>query len=181
MNDAALIQIVDAALSEAARKGGPWLACRIGCTECCMGPFAIASSDAERLRNGLAELDARDPVRAASVRHRARAYRRRLERRYPGETVARVLAEEGAADQEPCPALDPDTGACDLYSARPIACRTFGPPIRFAEEDVGVCELCFQGASDEQIEACAVEIPAIRPEEPPALGESIVGWILADC
>ena len=92
-----------------------------------------------------------------------RAYRRRLEHDYPGDTVARVLAEEGAADQEPCPALDPDTGACDLYAARPIACRTFGPPIRFAGEDLGVCELCFQGASDEQIAACAVEISGIQP------------------
>ena len=163
MNDAALIQIVDAALAEAARKAGPWLACRLGCTECCMGPFAITPSDAERLRNGLAELDACDPMRAASVRHRGRAYRRRLEHDYPGDTLARVLAEEGAADQEPCPALDPDTGACDLYAARPIACRTFGPPIRFAGEDLGVCELCFQGASDEQIAACAVEISGIQP------------------
>ena len=145
---------------------------RLGCTECCMGPFAITPSDAERLRNGLAELDARDPMRAASVRHRARAYRRRLERDHPGDTVARVLAEEGAADQEPCPALDPDTGTCDLYAARPVACRTFGPPIRFAGEDVGVCELCFQGASDEQIAACAVEIPDIRLEEVTAEGET---------
>ena len=60
-------------------------------------------------------------------------------------------------DEEPCPALDPDTGGCDLYAARPITCRTFGPPVRCGEESVGVCELCFQGASDTEIAACEVE------------------------
>ena len=39
--DRSLIQIVDAALAEAARKSGAWLVCRSGCTECCMGPFSI--------------------------------------------------------------------------------------------------------------------------------------------
>jgi Fe-S-cluster containining protein len=181
MSDAALIQIVDAALAEAARKAGPWLACRLGCTECCMGPFPITLLDARRLRDGLAELATREPVRAARVRRRARAYRARFERDYPVDTVARLLADDGHADQEPCPALDPETGACDLYAARPIACRTFGPPIRFAGEDLGVCELCFQGASDEQIAACAVEIPQVQWEGAQADGETIVGWILAGC
>jgi Fe-S-cluster containining protein len=181
MNDAALIQIVDAALAEAARKGGPWLACRLGCTDCCMGPFPITPLDAQRLGNGLAELETRDPARAGRVRERARAYRARFEREFPGDTVARLLAEDGPADQEPCPVLDPETGACDLYAARPIACRTFGPPIHFAGEDLGVCDLCFVGASDEQIAACAVEIPQVQWEGALAEGDTIVGWILAGC
>ena len=58
--DQALIQIVDAALAEAARKSGPWLVCRPGCTGCCMGPFPITQLDARRLREGLAELESRD-------------------------------------------------------------------------------------------------------------------------
>jgi hypothetical protein len=29
----------------------------------------------------------------------------------------------------------------------------FGPPVR-SEDGLGVCELCFQGATDEQIAAC---------------------------
>ncbi len=36
--------------------------------------------------------------------------------------------------QVPCPALDPATGHCDLYVHRPITCRTFGPPVRFADD-----------------------------------------------
>jgi len=139
--DQALIQIVDAALAEAARKSGPWLVCRPGCTECCLGPFPITQLDARRLREGLAELESRDRQRAARIRERAR------------------LAVAGAAtDDDACPALDLTTGMCDLYAARPITCRIFGPPVRYGSDAVGICELCFQGASDEEIAACQVEV-----------------------
>jgi len=48
--DDALIQIVDAALAEAARRSGPWLLCRPGCAQCCLGEFPITQLDAARLR-----------------------------------------------------------------------------------------------------------------------------------
>ena len=163
--DGALIQIVDAAMAEAARRSGPWLVCRVGCTECCMGPFPISQLDAHRLRRGLAELDVRDPARAGQVRERARQYVARTSRDLPGDPFTGILAagEEPEArfatfaEDEPCPALDPETGACDLYAARPITCRTFGPPVRAGAEAVGVCELCFHGANDAEIAACEVE------------------------
>jgi Fe-S-cluster containining protein len=136
--DAALIRIVDAALAEAARQSGPWLVCRPGCTQCCLGPFPINQLDAYRLRQGLSALDGSDPERAARVRERARAY--------------------AGTDDEPCAALDPATGHCDLYTARPLTCRTFGPPVRCGSDAVGVCELCFSGATDDEIAACEVEI-----------------------
>jgi len=144
--DRALIQIVDAALAEAVRLGGSRLACRPGCTECCMGPFPITQLDARRLREGLGELEASDPGRARNVRERARM-------------AAEHASVEADAD-EPCPALDPVTGLCDLYAARPVTCRVFGPPMRVSDGPVGLCELCFQGASEEEIAACATEIPA---------------------
>jgi hypothetical protein len=34
-----------------------------------------------------------------------------------------------------------------------MTCRTFGPPVR-SEEGLGVCELCYHGASDEEIASC---------------------------
>jgi hypothetical protein len=34
-----------------------------------------------------------------------------------------------------------------------MTCRTFGPPMR-SDDGLGVCELCFHGATDEQIAAC---------------------------
>jgi len=45
---------------------------------------------------------------------------------------------------------------CDLYDARPMTCRTFGPPVRSAA--ARSCELCFHGATDEQIAACEMVV-----------------------
>jgi Fe-S-cluster containining protein len=164
--DEALIQIVETAMAEAARKSGAWLVCRPGCTDCCRGPFPITQLDAQRLREGLAELERRDRERAARVRERARQAVARMGSDFPGDAASGVLGEDeeaeerfaALADDDPCPALDPSTGMCDLYAARPITCRIFGPPVRCGSEAVGVCELCFQGASDEEIAACGVEI-----------------------
>ena len=163
--DGELVQIVDAALAEATRKAGAWLVCRPGCMECCIGPFAITQLDAARLREGLAELECRQPERAAQVRRRAREYVADLTD-FPGDPATGVLDEDEEAEErfgalgeeEPCPALDPLTGTCDLYSARPMTCRIFGPPMRSGGDALGVCELCFHGASDAQIAACEVEV-----------------------
>jgi Fe-S-cluster containining protein len=170
--DRELVQIIDSALVEAARKSGQWLVCRPGCTQCCMGPFAINQLDAERLRQGLTELETRDPQRAERIRERARQSIARLTHEipggFPGNPVTGILDEgEDAerrfdeftdlAENEPCPVLDPETGMCDLYSSRPMTCRVFGPPIR-SEGGLGVCELCFHGATDEEIAACEMSV-----------------------
>lgn len=169
--DNALIQIVDAALADASRRSGEWLACRPGCTQCCIGVFAINQLDAARLRQGLdllekdslnkTDLQKNDRKRAQRIRERARASIRRLSAEFPGDAKTGVLDEGPEAEErfaefandEPCPVLDPETGRCDLYEARPMTCRTFGPPVR-SDGGLGVCELCFHGASDEQIAAC---------------------------
>ena len=137
-----LVQIVDAALAEAVRHAGPWLACRPGCAECCIGPFPISVEDVQRLRDGL---NAVEPAVAARILERARSF--------PVENADDVL----------CPALDPATLTCDLYAWRPLTCRTFGPPLHFRGEAIAVCELCFDGATPEQIAACEVEIDAFDP------------------
>jgi Fe-S-cluster containining protein len=159
--DQQLIQIVDAALVDVTRRSGSWLLCRKGCTQCCIGVFAINQLDVERLRAGLVKLEASHPARAARVRQRACASVARLEEHFPGDPVSGLLAEGEAAeeafaqfaDDEVCPVLDPETGACDLYEHRPMTCRVFGPPVR-SEDGLGICELCFQGATDAEIAAC---------------------------
>jgi Fe-S-cluster containining protein len=159
--DREFIRIVDAALAEAARKSGPWLVCRPGCCACCVGPFPITQLDAARLRRGLAELQASDPERAARVIERARSAVARMPEFPAGslfddaEFEARLAA---LPDEEPCPVLDPETGTCDLYAARPVTCRVFGPPVRWGGDAVGVCELCFDGATDEEVAACEVQL-----------------------
>jgi Fe-S-cluster containining protein len=164
--DGALIQIVDAALADAARRSGEWLMCRPGCTQCCVGVFAINQLDVVWLQRGLADLEKTDSQRAQRIRERARDSMQRLSVEFPGNAKTGVLDaavfDEGSeaeerfaafANDEVCPVLDPETGLCDLYEARPMTCRTFGPPLR-AEGGLGVCELCFHGATDEQIAAC---------------------------
>ena len=106
-----------------------------------------------------------DPARAAHIRERARASIARLAPNFPGDPATGILDEsetaearfEAFANDEPCPVLDPLTGACDLYAARPMTCRVFGPPVR-SEDGLGVCEFCYHGASDEQIAACEMEV-----------------------
>ena len=61
--------------------------------------------------------------------------------------------------------LDPETGLCELYDARPMTCRTFGPPVR-SEDGLGVCELCYHGATDEQIAACEMVVDPDDLESP---------------
>lgn len=159
--DKALIQIVDAALADATRRSGEWLACRPGCTQCCVGVFAISQLDAVRLQHGLTELRKTDPQRAARIQERARDSIRRMSAKFPGDAKNGVLDEGPEAEErfaefgndEVCPVLDPETGLCELYAARPMTCRTFGPPLR-TEGGLGVCELCFHGATDEQVAAC---------------------------
>lgn len=162
--DIQLVQIVDAALADAARRSGEWLACKLGCTQCCIGVFAINALDALRLQQGLAELDRIDPERAERVRQRARISIDRMRSDFPGDAVTGVLEEsdeaaarfDDFANEEPCPALDPATGGCDLYASRPMTCRVFGPPIQ-SEEGLAVCELCYHGASDSDIAACEMK------------------------
>jgi Fe-S-cluster containining protein len=149
--DRRLLAGVADVLAEAARRSGDWLVCRPGCTQCCFGPFAINSLDALRLRDGLAMLDRTDPARAARVRLRAAEY----------VSAIVTLDEDGlpdSMDDVACPALDAETGLCDLYAARPMICRSFGPVTRTGEGMLAACELCYQGATDEEMERCAVVI-----------------------
>jgi Fe-S-cluster containining protein len=162
--DQKLVQIVDAALADATRRSGEWLVCRPGCTQCCMGVFAISQLDAARLQDGLRQLLRRDPERAQAVRERAREAVARLSRDFPSDPGNGILPEEDAErlledldDDEPCPALDPASGTCDLYPWRPVTCRAFGPPVR-SEEGLGVCELCFHGATDDEIRTCEMTV-----------------------
>jgi Fe-S-cluster containining protein len=167
--DRAFVALIDGAFADAAVRSGPHLLCRPGCAQCCIGAFAIGPADALRLRGGLAALQREDPERAARVRGRAAASWSRLATQFPGNANSGALdldgdcepseSFEGFANDEPCPALDPAHGTCDLYSSRPQTCRVFGPPIA-SGEGYGVCELCFHGASPQEIADAAIASPA---------------------
>jgi Fe-S-cluster containining protein len=194
--DQKLVQIVDVALADVTRRSGDKLACRPGCTQCCIGVFAINQLDAARLQRGLRKLEAEAPERGAAVRERARDAVSRLSGNFPGDAASGILGDseeciqrfENFGNDEPCPALDPQSGLCELYEARPMTCRVFGPPVR-SEGGLGVCELCFQGASSEEIAACEMVADPENLEErliadieklSGKRGESIIAFCLAD-
>ncbi len=169
--DAKLVQIMDANLAEAARRAGSHLACRIGCTACCHGAFAITALDALRLRKGMEELRAADLERTHQVEQQARAWIARYGPDFPGDLAAGTLGTsdedqerfEDFAEDAACPALDPATGRCEVYAWRPMTCRIFGPPVRSegenGEEGLGHCELCFTTATPEEVAACEMRVP----------------------
>lgn len=168
-DDRALVQIVDAALADAAQRSGKWLKCGPGCSQCCIGVFAINQLDAHRLREGLAELELQDPTRAIRLRERVRQSVERLSAGFLGNPITGVLEKsldkspeaaqrwDDFANDEVCPVLDPDSGTCDLYRFRPITCRIFGPPVEDGD-NLGVCELCFDGAPDEDVAAAEMNL-----------------------
>src|ERR1700733_7593461 len=92
--DSQLIQIVNSALADAFQKSRKWLACRPGCSQCCVGVFAINQLDAIRLRKGLAELEQQDPQRAARIRERVNATVEKLSPEFPGDLATGLLNDD---------------------------------------------------------------------------------------
>jgi Fe-S-cluster containining protein len=189
--DRELVQIVDRALADAARRAGEWLVCKLGCTQCCYGAFAINTLDALRLRAGMDVLRTEEPDLAAVVERRAREWIAEHGPEFPGDLKTGLLGDseqererlEEFANEAACPALDPASGRCDVYAWRPMTCRVFGPPVRMGDGDaLGHCELCFAGASDDEIAGCEMPVPheleAELMGEIGARGETVVAFAL---
>jgi Fe-S-cluster containining protein len=187
--DRELVQIVDAALAEAAQRAGSWLACRIGCTQCCHGAFAIGPLDTLRLWAGMDELRKAQPALAAEIELRARRWTDEHGAGFPGDLRTGLLGDSDAdrerfeefANEAACPALDPETGRCDVYAWRPMTCRVFGPPVRMGDGgELGCCELCFVGASEAEVAGCEMVVPheleARLVDELGVRGETVVAF-----
>ena len=169
--DNELVQIVEASLAETARRSGKWLVCRPGCTPCCYGAFGINALDAERLRAGMLALRSENPAAAHELQKRAHGWMDAYGAEFPGDRATGALGTseedrrrfEAFANDAPCPALNPATGLCDVYAWRPMTCRVFGPPVRtegeVGQKGLGHCELCFAGATPEQVAACEIPVP----------------------
>ena len=196
--DSELVQIVDASLADAARLSGEWLVCRLGCTQCCYGAFAINALDVLRLRAGMEALKSAEPDRSAGILRRAQAWIAEYSPGFPGDAETGLLGDseqeqfDDFANEAPCPALDPATGRCDVYAWRPMTCRVFGPPVRM---DAGTgdgralchCELCFAGASESDVARCEMPVPhelearlldEIAANSTGARGETVVAFAL---
>jgi Fe-S-cluster containining protein len=161
-----LLRILNLALASSIQRSGPHLACRPGCAQCCHGVFQISALDAHRLREALAIAE---PILKSRIESRIAQARTHLLPFFPGNPKTGVLSADDQAVElfeewahaDPCPILDPATQTCDLYAARPILCRTFGPPIRNDPADLeaglSLCELCFTSATEEEIVAAETD------------------------
>jgi Fe-S-cluster containining protein len=159
------------------------LECGRGCSLCCYGLFEIGSGDVPVIAEGLAALH---PARRMKIIRRAQ--------KMMEETAHPNLRECSPADKEaffdrtaslPCPNLS-DEGACMIYDARPLVCRTFGLPLRQGPKYIGdICELNFTEASDGEKNSAAWDLEwedELGPEDEFTVPEAIVlaarmrGW-----
>ncbi len=177
--DHAFVQLVDGAFVTSATRAGSHVACRPGCTQCCVGVFPVGPADVLRIQTALVVIENTDPERLARIRERGRASWARLEPDFPGDpATGRLMLDPktgietddfaGFGNDEPCPILDPTSGTCDLYAARPHTCRIFGLPLP-TEGGYGVCELCFTAASSAEIASAA--LPESVTDTPEALDQ----------
>ena len=88
----------------AAHDGWP---CRKGCDECCRRLASVPRVTETEWLSIARALEALPPDAAGPVRRRIRESRQ----------LTRPIV---------CPLLDSDSGACLVYEARPVACRTYG-------------------------------------------------------
>ncbi len=167
-----LIQIVDAAVADAYRRGGSTSSANPA------APNAASASSPSPTKTRPASAKASKPStkptlkNASSIRTRVADSLTRLDPWFPGDLATGILNEdheaailfEEFANDEPCPVLDLEHGTCDLYEHRPILCRTFGPPMRTEENNLATCELCYIHASTEEIAACELD-PTIPAQE----------------
>lgn len=171
--DGELLQIMDAELARAAEVAGEHLVCKKGCTACCHGAFRISQLDAARLRTAMAEMWEARPELASEIERRAKKWIAENGVEFPGSLTTGLLGEsdderarfEEYANDVACPALNLETGLCEVYEARPMTCRVFGPPVRMDSQDAGEaealghCELCFTEATEEEVRKCEMSVP----------------------
>ena len=177
--DQKLVQIVDAALASAERRSGDWLICKPGCTPCCIGVFAIDQLDALRLQRGHDRVGGhRSPACRASTR-RGRGNRWRGSD--PSSPATCRPACSATTTKRPRASKNSPTSSLALHSipnAEP-ATSTSGVPLRAACSDrrcgrtavSGVCELCYHGASPDEIESCEMNLDEANPLQAELVGE----------
>jgi Fe-S-cluster containining protein len=159
------------------------LQCGRGCSLCCYGLFEIGSGDVPLIAEALEKLH---PSRRKMIVRRAQEI---VESSNHPE-LRDCSADEKAAFFErtaatPCPNLN-ERGECLMYEHRPLVCRTFGLPLRNADDYIGdICELNFTDAPQADREAAAWDLQwedVLGAEDEYTIPEAIVlvarlrGW-----
>jgi Fe-S-cluster containining protein len=122
---------------------------------------------------------------AGAIEERARAAWKLLEVDFPGDTSTGELT--GSEEWREwfftrhagltCPVLDEGSGTCLLYEYRPICCRLYGPLIEIGGQTSEPCQLCFAGASPEEVKESKVTVTL--PESAPVQSETVIAYALS--
>ncbi|MCE9534873.1 MAG: YkgJ family cysteine cluster protein [Nitrospirae bacterium] len=120
--------------------------CRLGCTNCCIGPFPITLLDVQTLQQGLPSLSQDQRLR---IEQRAIEQTAAMEAAFPQLAHNKLLDSWSDIEIDslvtefhhyPCPALEPD-GRCGVYQYRPLVCRSMGIPTERHGLAQGACEV----------------------------------------
>ncbi len=120
---AALVEKVDAFTARAEAAQAGYLQCHRGCDGCCRVRRTAWAVEVDAIRR---HLDTLPPERVDALRGRP-------------------------ITDDRCVFLD-DDGACAVYLARPLLCRTHGPAV-IAEGTLRWCELNFEGLDEAEVSA----------------------------
>jgi hypothetical protein len=117
---------VDAFADAARERSGAAMRCGRGCSACCAADLTVSPVEAEAIRRALGALDG---ATRGAIRARADAPVTR-----PGASAADcvMLSREGA---------------CDVYPARPLVCRTQGLPLRYPRSVVPEASVMMRGST----------------------------------
>lgn len=159
------------------------LQCGRGCSLCCYGLFEIGSGDVPLIAEGLEKLH---PSRRKMIIRRSQeivSSSKHPDLRNCAPEEKEAFFERTAAT--PCPNLN-ESGECLMYENRPLVCRTFGLPLRNADDYIGdICELNFTDAPQGDRESAAWDLQwedALGAEDEYTIPEAIVlvarlrGW-----
>lgn len=106
---------VDGFFDRVRRRYAAQMQCATGCSDCCRSRFSVTGVEAAVIEEllGRAEPELRE----------------------------RLAARARDGDPSVCAALD-DSGACEIYEARPLVCRSHGVPIRSRRDSLPVIDCC---------------------------------------
>ena len=156
----ALVSKVDEFCGSFEDRAGDALSCHRGCNACCHVWLTVSPVEARAVRAHLAGLPPTARAEIAARGHRERA------REAHGEQPAR------------CAMLD-DDGACGIYEARPLLCRTQGLALQYPPNTVPEATVRFVGADGSQIVACPLNYTERTPRAEEMLNADMLNTLLA--
>ncbi len=147
----ALTRKVDGACRDASASAGDALACARGCDACCQVWLTVSDVEAEAIRRHIATM----PESARSELSSRGLEQGKLQRRGGGSPRCAMLDSEGA---------------CGIYAARPMVCRTQGLALQFRKGTLDKKTVRWRSDdADKELVAC----PLNYTERPPAAAEII--------